>query len=188
MDDTTVSEIIPRGSSSKVQTAAEAVLKWSKENFFQLNCDKSTELSISFRRLQEPPRSAVTIEGTPIANVNSTKLLGVTINRKLTWNDHIREMVKKAARKLYFLVQMKRFNIPAEDIIAYYYACIRSVIDYTCPLFHHALPKYPRQELERIQKRALAIVYPGLKYGDALARASLETIQDHHSELFQTNT
>ena len=61
MDDTKVSEIIPRGSSSKVQTAAEAVLKWSKENLFQLNCDKSKDLSISFRRLQEPPRSAVTI-------------------------------------------------------------------------------------------------------------------------------
>ena len=84
VDDTTVSEIIPSGSSSKVQTAAEAVLKWSKKNLFQLNCDKTKELYISFRRLQEPPRSAVTIEGIPIAKVNSTKLLGITINNKLT--------------------------------------------------------------------------------------------------------
>ena len=37
----------------------------------------------------------------------------------------------------------------------------------------------------RIQKRALAIVYPGLKCGDALAKASLETIQDHHRTLTQ---
>ena len=94
-------------------------------------------------------------------------------------------MVKKAARRLYFLVQMKWSNIPEEDIIAYYHTCIHPVIDYACPLFHHALPSYLQQGLERIQKRALAIMYPGLTYGDALAKASLETIQDHHRTLIQ---
>jgi hypothetical protein len=44
----------------------------------------------------------------------------VTINNKLSWNDHIEEVIKKAARRLYFLVQLKRANVPVEDIVAYY--------------------------------------------------------------------
>jgi hypothetical protein len=39
--------------------------------------------------------------------VSKAKLLGVTINNKLSWNDHIEEVIKKAARRLYFLVQLK---------------------------------------------------------------------------------
>ena len=183
VDDTTVSEIIPRGSSSKVQLAADTVLKWSQENLFQLNCDKCKELAISFKRSQEPPRAGVLIEGKPILNVDKIKLLGVTINNKLTWKDHIEEVVKKAASRLYFLVQLKRSNAPAVDIVAYYHACIRSVMDYACPLFYNALPKYLQDDLERIQKRAMAIVFPSLTYGDALASAGLETIQDHQRTL-----
>ena len=44
----------------------------------------------------------------PISIVTRAKLLGVTINSKLSWNDHIENLVKSASRKLYFLVQLKR--------------------------------------------------------------------------------
>jgi len=35
-------------------------------------------------------------------------------------------------------------------------------------LWHHALPSYLSQELERIQKGALKIMVPALSYSDAL--------------------
>ena len=83
-----------------------------------------------------------TIDDLPIESVEKTKLLGVIINSSLTWNDHVEDLVKKAFRKLYFLVQLKRAQIPPKDLVAYYCACIRSTLDYACPLFHHVLPKY----------------------------------------------
>ena len=54
---------------------------------------------------------------------------------------------------MYFLVQLKRAQIPPKDLVAYYCACIRSTLDYACPLFHHALPKYFQLDLERVQKK-----------------------------------
>ena len=81
---------------------------------------------------------------------------GITINSSLTWNDHTEDLVKKAFHKLYFLVQLKRAQIPPKDLVAYYCANNRSTLDYACPLFHHTLPKYLQLDLERVQKRALS--------------------------------
>lgn len=54
--------------------------------------------------------------------------------------------------------------------------CMRSVIDYAVPVFHHALPAYLSQELERVQKRTMRIISPGIEYQYALAPMSLPTV------------
>jgi len=106
VDDTTVSENIPKGQQSKSQEAVDAIYDWPKENLFQLNGEKTKELVISFSR-DSPQLPRVCIDGTPIKTIQSTKLLGLTINDTPTWNDHIEELVKKASKKLYFLIQLK---------------------------------------------------------------------------------
>lgn len=155
VDDTTVSESIPKGQQSKSQEAVEAIYNWSKENVFQLNGKKSKELVISFCR--DPPQlPRVCIDGSPIQTIQSTKLLGLTINDTLTWNDHKEELVKKASKKLYFVIQLKRAHIPTSDLSTYFCACIRSSLDYACPVFHYSLPRYVQVELESVQRRALS--------------------------------
>ena len=91
--------------------------------------------------------------------------------------------MKKAFRKLYFLVQLKRAHIPPKDLVAYYCACIRSTLDYACPLFHHALPKYLLLNLERVQKRALSRIFPRVPYCEALKLAQIEAIRDRQNHL-----
>ena len=56
----------------------------------------------------------------------------------LTWNDHIEELVKKASKKLYILIQLKRAHVPTSDLVTYC-TCIRSSLDYACPVFHYSL-------------------------------------------------
>ena len=115
--------------------------------------------------------------------MTSAKLLGVTINSSLTWNDHIKDLVKRAYQKLYFLVQLKRTCIPQNDLITFYCTCIRSSIDYASPIVHYALPKYLQADLERVRKRALPCISPGISYNDALAMAGIDSIDDHHEFL-----
>jgi hypothetical protein len=119
VDDSTVSKIIIRGHDSNAQIAVDKVVNWSKESLLQLNGEKCKDLTISFGRNRQP-YPPVTIDGIPMEKVSKVKLLGVTINNKLSWNNHIEEVIKKAARRLYFLVQLKRANVPVEDIVAYY--------------------------------------------------------------------
>jgi hypothetical protein len=45
-------------------------------------------------------------------------------------------------------------------------------------VFHHSLPKYLSRDIEQIQKRALSIAHPGLKYEDALTESELLTLEE----------
>ena len=99
VDDTTLSEKVPKGQQSRAQEAVDHVSNWSAENLFQLNLEKTKELTISFRRSPEH-FDPVTVDGTQIQTTTSSKLLGLIINNTLTWNDHVDSLIKKAARKI----------------------------------------------------------------------------------------
>ena len=65
----------------------------------------------------------------------AAKLLGLTISDDLTWNAHVNEVVKKASKKLYSLVQLKRSRLPPSDLVLLYLSCVRSTVDYAIPVF-----------------------------------------------------
>ena len=95
--------------------------------------------------------------GNELEVLRSAKLLGATIiTSDLSWNEHVNETVKKASKRLYFLVQLKRARLPCRDLVVFYATCIRSILVYVAPVFFYALPmaKYLRCELsmERVQK------------------------------------
>jgi len=50
MDDTTISQTIPRGSLGDVQHAVSAVEDWSRSQRMQLNADKCKEMVIDFKK------------------------------------------------------------------------------------------------------------------------------------------
>ena len=112
------------------------------------------------------------MDGNPIAQTTSAKSLGVTVNSSLTRGD---------AR--YAIVQLTHAPINPKDIVAYYYACIRSSLDYACPVSHHSLPNYLQTEQERVQERALACIFPGKPYAEALSIAGLVSIREQHSAI-----
>ena len=92
--------------------------------------------------------------GNELEVLRSAKLQGATIiTSDLSWGEHVNETVKKASKRLYFLVQLKRARLPCSDLVL---TCIRSILVYVAPVFFYALPmaKYLRCELsmERVQK------------------------------------
>lgn len=50
VDDTTVAQILPRGSMGSVQNAVSAVEAWSQQNGMQLNADKCKEMIIDLKK------------------------------------------------------------------------------------------------------------------------------------------
>ena len=94
------------------------------------------------------------LKGKELQVVKNAKLLGLTISDNLTWNAHVNEIIKKASKKLYLLVQLKRARVPHSDLVLFYKACVRSGVDYAVPVLYNALPQYLKNELVRIEKRA----------------------------------
>ncbi|XP_068697178.1 uncharacterized protein [Montipora foliosa] len=154
VDDTTTSKVVVKGGVSHVQAIANRIIEWSRENRVQLNAKSKEQRA---KRAFDP----VIIEGKEVELVTSTKLLGLTIANSLTWNDHVTEITKKASKRLFSLTQLKRPGVPKQDLAMFYVSCMRSVTDYAAPVFFNGLPQYLKNELVRLEKRAISIITPG---------------------------
>ena len=80
-------------------------------------------------------RELVEIDGCKIETIQTVKLSGF-------YQSHVTEMTKKAAKRLYFLVQLKRAKVPPEELVQLYEACIPSVLINGCQVFHFSLPQF----------------------------------------------
>ena len=109
-------------------------------------------------------------------------MLGVTIASTLQWNCHISDLLKKANKRVFFLILLERAKVLARDIISFYFACIRPVLEYCAPLYHHTLPDYLRIDIERVQKRVLSVISPGLSYRGNLSLFDLNSLKDRRIE------
>ena len=185
VDDTTLAESVSKNETSCMQSCVDELVRQSEADGFQLNESKCNELRISF---SSSPRTVdpITINDKQIEVVSSAKLLGVLISDDLKWNVHVNHICKKTATRLYFLKQLKRAKVSPKDMLLFYTTCIRPVLEYACPVFHNALPQYLSNSLERLQKRALRIIYPDLSYAEALVAAGITSLYERRQVLSET--
>ena len=177
-DDTTLAECVEKNGTSSMQSRVDEFVTKSRADGFQLNESKCKELRLSFTK-SENTLEPVTIKNTNIEVVPSAKLLGVMISNDLKWNMHVEMIYRKVAARLYFLRQLKRAKVPANDLLSFYTTCIRPVAEYACPVFHTTLPQYLSDQLERLQKRALRIISTNdLSSKQALEVFNIPTLYD----------
>ena len=93
-------------------------MQWSLEKSDQLNTDNGQEMQFSFAKSQQESE-LLCIYSDVIEVVDSVKLLGLNISSDLTWEIHINEIVKKASKRLYFLVQLKRAKGSSTLVVLY---------------------------------------------------------------------
>ena len=107
VDDTTASELLPKGSVSKAQNIVDRVIQWSDENRVQLHPEKCKELRITFSK-NPSVLNPLIVNGKEIETVDNVKLLGVTMSSDLTWNAHVEEVIKKAKKEIIFSSSVKK--------------------------------------------------------------------------------
>ncbi len=84
---------------------------------------------MDFRR-NPPALPPLTIMNGTVTAVESFRFLGTTISQDLKWDNHIDSIAKKAQQRLYFLRQLRKFNLPQELLKQFY-----SAINRVCPMF-----------------------------------------------------
>ena len=176
VDDTTSFEIVEKDKSSLMQSMADEASLWSNDNMFQIQPKKCKEMRISFRKIPEIYENT-TINGKTIDVVRSVKILGVTFQSNLKWDEHINNIVKKASKRLYFLSQLKRAKVSSNELVNFYVTCIRSMLLYSCQVFNFNFPEFLNIMLERTQKRAMNIIYGyDVPYSEALVMSNLHKL------------
>ena len=79
------------------------------------------------------------------------------------------KIVNKASKRIYLLKQLKRFGLNAGDLKCFYVASIRSILEYSCQVFHYGLPEYLSDVIERTQSTHL----PSIIISGRLIRAGI---------------
>ena len=182
VDDSTVVEVLNEPEMSNMQGTVNKILAWTTLNHMKINGRKTKELQISFKKkpFTWPP---LEVENVPILPVESVCLLGIQINATLTWNSHVDYITRKASKRIYFIIMLKRANIPYEKIITVFTAMIRSILEYACPAWHTNITLVQHRKIENIQKRVLKILYPQLPYDEALVEANLVSLKDRREAI-----
>ena len=70
-----------------------------------VNSKKTKEMVI--KPLSKESTMPLLMTGNPVQQVTQYKLLGVTINAALKWDDHVDVITSKAARRLWFLKKLQ---------------------------------------------------------------------------------
>ena len=94
-----------------------------------------------------------------------------------------RNIVQKSIKAHLSPEATKKADVEPGSLVKLYTACIRSVLKYSCQVFHKSLPQYLSDKLERIQKRALETIFPDLNYKEATAKAKLGTLFERRDEI-----
>ena len=140
------------------------------------------QMRVSFTK-QTRPFAPVTVSDTNIEVVESAKLLCLTISADLKWSCHVSNIISKVSSGLDILKQLKRAQILDKDLLLFYITCIRPLTESACQVYHNALPEYLSEDLERLQRRALRILYTDISYAQVLEKSGLLRLSERREAL-----
>ena len=170
VDDVTISQAIHRNSPPGIQQDLNSIDAWSMSNNMKLHPKKCKDFTISFlRNSPQELSSTLSINSQPLEKVTCFKLLGVTLQNDLKWNAHVDSITSKASKRLHILRVLRNSGVSAHDLLTIYISIIRSVLEYCCAAWNTSIPSYLSDKIERVQRRALRILYPNMSYSAALA-------------------
>ncbi|XP_051508275.1 uncharacterized protein LOC127414344 isoform X2 [Myxocyprinus asiaticus] len=147
-DDTTVIGLIRDDDESAYRREFEQLAVWCSQNNLELNTLRMVEMIVDFRR-NTPTLTPLTILNSTVAAVESFRFLGTTISQDLKWETHIDSIVRKAQQRLYFLRQLRKFNLPQVLLIQFYSAVIESVLCISVTVWFGSATKSDIRRLQR---------------------------------------
>ena len=136
----------------QLESDSKILLNWVSQNGLKANPDKFHLI------LSEPSTEySIQIENFIIRNSKSKKLLGITIDNKLTFDEHVSSLCDKASQKLHALSRVARYmNIKQRQIIMKSF--INSQFGY-CPLVWMFHSRKINNRINKLHERALRIVF-----------------------------
>ena len=175
--------IIPN-ENMKSQLYLNNLCEWTKQNKMKLNAKKTCAMIFNFNKNFQFT-SRINIEGTPLEIIGETKVLGVVINNKLTWESNTKNLVQKANSRMRLLHKLVEFGVPINDLLNIYILYIRSILEQSCQVWHSSLTLENFIDLERVQKNALKVILQDnyMSYNHALSISGIQTLFERREVL-----
>ena len=176
-DDNTISahNVNPAVVISKLTQNSIIALQWFKDNGLQANPDKFQCIFLGPDKICET--MILSIVGTDIRQTEDVKLLGVIIDRKLNFDNHVRNLCQKAGRQLNVLARLSKY-LDIQSRMHIFKTFILANFNY-CPSVWHFCSASCTNKVERIQERGLRFVFRDFtsSYETLLSKANTGILQ-----------
>ena len=136
-----------------LEKSANLALKWFENNHMKANPSKFQAILFKCRKNEEV--FDLNIGDELIKPVSLVKLLGVLIDDKLSFNEHVSKLCIKAARQTNALRRIVKY-IPNECRLNIYQAFISSNFNY-CDIVWHFCSNRSTYKIEKVHKNALRV-------------------------------
>lgn len=153
---------------------ATKAVNWFHSNQTTANPNKFQCISLSRSKFHD---LIVNIDGHAIPCNKTLKMLGVTLDDKLNFNVHIRNMCQTASRQINALKRISKF-LNEECRMHVYKSFVCATFNY-CPVVWMFCGKTNLGKLEKLQERALSVILcnKSLSYFDLLKKSGLLSVQ-----------
>ena len=187
-DDNTVTYSDKSLETTKEVLVDESIIciDWFKNNKMQANPDKFQAIMLGLQGFLNC--KSLNLNGIEIKCEDSVKLLGVTFDYMLNFDIHISDICKKAARQINVLLRLSKY-LSTETKILIYKSFIRSNFNY-CPLVWHFCSKTSTVKMEKLQYRALRLVFNDFEssYETLLERVNMPSLHVSRIRLIATES
>ena len=138
------------------------VVEWSAKWKLTLNASKSkvSFFSVNTRKSEVEWKPVITINGEPLEFKPTPRLLGVTLDRQLTFGPQVEKVTKEAESKMRMMAMLanSEWGWPRDQLRMVYQTFIMSKLGYAGPSWQPWVQETGRGKLERTHNKALRLI------------------------------
>ncbi len=157
--------------SDNLQHDLSNVEVWVSKNRLVLNADKTNSMLIGSRqKVKSAPSLNLSIKDKIIEQLPCVKLLGVQVDKNISWKRHCENLLKDCSKALGLLFRFNRY-IPSKVLKIITEALILSKLNYCCTVWGSAQNQESINHLQKLQNKVTRLIL-GYKV-DEISRENL---------------
>jgi hypothetical protein len=131
-DDVTALHFLRETEDDSLQLEFDHIRRWSQKVGLPLNTSKSAVMDIVTKTTIHP-KPLADDEGAILPSVTSIKTLGVTFTNNLRWDEHCKDVHKRASKRIFAIRNLKRSGCDIQSMLKVYRQTIQSLLSYCHP-------------------------------------------------------
>lgn len=150
--------VVPAANDDTCDEELKHIQAWADDNNLRMNAAKSKEIiftprGVRGKSLQLPPPFST------IERVSKLKVLGVTINDRLTSTDHVTELLASCTKLVYALRVLKTNGLPHQSLLDVFRATVEAKLLYAVPAWSGFCTAADRVRLNSFLRRCWKLGY-----------------------------
>ena len=154
-DDLTILHFIRNSADDRLQHEIDRVKDWTDSHHLSINERKCCVMDVVTKK--SISCASISLFGSEIKSVSSINILGCVLSDDLKWNAYVESIVKRASRRIFLILSLKRADCSSELLLKAYNAYIRPILLYAFPAVCN-MSTYLKRKIERVEKRVLRVI------------------------------